>query len=150
MKRNSWNFLIDGLSLLVLLGLVWTGFLLHYVLPPGVRGGQGLRLWGWLRHDFGDIHYYLGWTMIALMVLHIVLHWRWVWATVRQFFGRGREKIRRRWRRVAAGVVLLVFLAVLLVGTLLWAKQQVEDSGGRGRGYRGGHWEHFEDQPGRR
>ena len=45
------NFVIDLISLLVLLALAATGLLLKYVLPPGSRGGRGLRLWGMDRHE---------------------------------------------------------------------------------------------------
>jgi len=71
MKRNTLNFWIDLISFLVMLCLIWTGFLIHYVLQRGTggeHGGQGLALWGLGRHDYGDIHYYLAPAMMGLMV----------------------------------------------------------------------------------
>jgi hypothetical protein len=48
MKRNSLNFVIDLAAFLNLLGLIFTGFIMEYILPPGTggcgrafRGGRG-------------------------------------------------------------------------------------------------------------
>lgn len=58
-RRNTLNFLVDLITLLVMLGVVTTGLLLRWVLPPSSRGGAGRTLWSWGRHDFGDLHFYL-------------------------------------------------------------------------------------------
>jgi hypothetical protein len=58
MKRNSLNLLVDAASMVALVSLVSTGLLMRFVLPPGSRGGAGLSLWGWTRHDWGDFHFY--------------------------------------------------------------------------------------------
>jgi hypothetical protein len=92
------NFIVDLVSFLALLGLVVTGSIIHWVLPPGTGGlGRELHsglgreqieeLLGMSRHDWGNIHLWLGITFIVLMAVHIVLHWGWISCYVRSLFG---------------------------------------------------------------
>ena len=89
MKRNTLNFVIDFLSFLVLLGMVFTGVVMKWILPPGSggrgrelhggRGGEHIKdLWGLTRHEWGEIHFYLAVGFVALMLVHIILHWGWI------------------------------------------------------------------------
>jgi len=87
MKRSSLNFIIDLVSFILLLGLACTGFIIKFILPPGsgghgFRGGRGTGeiklLWSMTRHQWGDIHFYLAIGFIALMAVHIILHWNWI------------------------------------------------------------------------
>lgn len=90
-------------------GLAGTGLLLAWRLPPGSRGGRGLSALGWGRHDWGDLHTWLAYAFLALIVVHLALHWRWFW----QIAAR-----KRRWPLllgVGGGLVLIVAMAVLPV-----------------------------------
>jgi hypothetical protein len=78
MKRNTINFWIDLLTFIVLFAKIWTGLLLHYVLPPGQGRGKALELWGLNRHEYGTIHFYLAISMITLVLIHVWLHWSWI------------------------------------------------------------------------
>ena len=100
MRKITVNFIIDMVSLIDLVCLVCTGIILEYVLPPG-SGGLGRELHegrgrepvkdflSMTRHEWGDIHFYLALAFIAMMVLHIVMHWGWIKAYFRNTFGRG-------------------------------------------------------------
>lgn len=108
---------------LVLCGLAGTGLLLSFRLPPGSRGGRGLSALGWGRHDWGDLHTWLAYGFLALMVLHLVLHWRWFW----QIAAR-----KRSWPLLAgfgAGLALVLVIVCLPVR---------DDDEGDGPGRRGG------------
>ena len=126
MKRNTWNFILDGMLLLLFGGLVWTGFLIHYILPPrhGHFRGTELLLWGWDRHDYGKIHFYLAITTLVLITAHLWLHWSWVCGTIRSLLGQGRLKSGRR---IIYGVIFLLILAAGIVGSLVWVNTQVEN-----------------------
>ena len=126
MKRNTWNFVIDVLTLVVFGGLAWIGFLIHYVLPPGHGqggGGRGLLLWGWNRHDYGLVHFYLALGMLLLVMVHLWLHWAWVCGTVAVLLGRSKAQYRRR---LIYGLIFLLLLTAGTAGTLIWANTQVE------------------------
>ena len=129
MTRNTFNFWIDALSLLVFLLLVLTGLLIYYVLPPcGNCAGASTScefeatLWGMGRHSYGTLHFYLSLTTIALMVLHAALHWSWLCQTATRLLG---------WKAIAPerqnlyGTVFLSTLILLLIALLYLAKLQV-------------------------
>jgi hypothetical protein len=87
--------------------LAATGLILAFRLPPGSRGGHGLGLLGWTRHDWGDLHTWLSYAAVALVVGHLALHARWLWIVASQ----------RRPARLAAGLALGL---VLPLAALLW------------------------------
>jgi hypothetical protein len=77
---RKWIPKIGNLGLwLLFCSLSGTGLMLAYRLPPGSRGGRGLSVLGWSRHDWGDLHKWLSFAFLALVVLHMILHWRWFW-----------------------------------------------------------------------
>jgi hypothetical protein len=89
MKRTTLNFVVDVVSFIALLGLIFTGSIIKFILPPGssglgreISGGRGRseikELWSMARHDWGDIHFYLAIAFVVLMAVHIILHWGWV------------------------------------------------------------------------
>jgi hypothetical protein len=39
------------------------------------------------RHEWGDIHFYLAVGFVALMVVHIILHWGWIKCYFKSLFG---------------------------------------------------------------
>jgi hypothetical protein len=87
--------------------LTGTGMLLAWRLPPGSRGGRGLSALGLDRHGWGDIHMWLGYAFGALILVHLAVHWRWLW----QFASR-----RRAWPMLAGlGLGLLLVVALILL-----------------------------------
>ena len=78
------NFVIDALMFLCMTAIAGLGFLMKYVLLPGrestIKYGRRveLSLFGLDRHDWGAIHLYLGFMLLALLVLHILLHWQMI------------------------------------------------------------------------
>jgi hypothetical protein len=89
--------------------LAGTGFLLAFRLPPGSQGGQGLAALGLSRHEWGEIHTWIGYVVVAAILLHLLLHWRWLW----QFAARRRAW--PLWLGLGAGIVLFATLALLPV-----------------------------------
>ncbi len=73
-----------------MLALTFTGYIMKYVLPPGTGGmgrishggsERGMRieeLWSMTRHEWGRIHFYLAGVFVVLMIIHIILHWKWI------------------------------------------------------------------------
>jgi len=130
--RTSTNFWLDVISLVVMVGLAATGGLIHFVLPAG--SSHFYDLFGWNRHDIGQVHFYLAEAAIGLLALHVLLHWSWVCCVVAKAVGR--ETPSRR-AQTTWGLVLLLGTAVFLVGGLWWASILVQktapEGGGRGR-----------------
>jgi uncharacterized protein DUF4405 len=89
MKKMTWNFIVDCGSFIAMLGLITTGSIIKFVLPPG-SGGRGSAMHGGHggehiksllslgRHDWGEIHFGFAVALVTLITIHIVLHFEWI------------------------------------------------------------------------
>ena len=130
MSKNRVNLVVDLLAYLAMAGLIATGIILHYRLPPHSRSDVMLGL---SRHEWGGIHFYVALFLLVLVVLHIILHWKWVTHTFGALFGgEGRPKPGAG----LGGATLLVVLGLVLAGLVAvsWVAPVSEGSGGEGHG----------------
>ncbi|RDV83278.1 DUF4405 domain-containing protein [Ammonifex thiophilus] len=95
MNRPKLNYLVDALLFLTGLGMAFTGFVRWLAFSSG--GGPHGRHWGQeqvflslTRHEWADIHRYLALVLVALVIVHIYLHWSWIVTMTRQIFGQER------------------------------------------------------------
>lgn len=140
MKRQILNFVIDSAALLVMLAMVATGFLLKWILPPGSRGGQGLRLWDMTRHDWGDLHFWLAVALCLLMLVHVLLHWSWVCTLVARL-ARGRSSggaVVAHSKQWLCGISFLIVCGLLVAGFLWMASTHTRRGDGSDERHRGG------------
>jgi hypothetical protein len=75
-NRSLANVFIDLAAALLFVAMVATGYILHFPLPPGTN--RTLSMWGLTRHQWGDIHYWISLALLAIVAIHLVLHWNWV------------------------------------------------------------------------
>jgi len=143
MRRNTLNFLIDAGLMLLMFGMIGTGLVMRFMLPPGTGGRHGeahRTLWGLGRHDWGDIHFWLAGAVAALLLVHVALHWAWVCGTARRFTACGEAPtgaLTSR-RRNLYGAGFLVLLAALFAGFVWIALASLETvPGGQDAGRRG-------------
>ncbi len=112
-KLNFTNDLILFLCMMLIIGI---GFIMNWVLPTGrevreVYGrGVELTLWGWDRHEWGELHFILGLVFLALLMLHLFLHWSFIKGTFRSY-------IKNKWLRIT---VTVIFLCVGLGSLSSW------------------------------
>jgi len=128
------NFLIDVFLFLVMAAVGGIGLLMKYRLVSGEErweiygSNPELFLWGLGRHQWGDLHLILGYVFWALLVFHILLHWR-------QITGIFRKLVPGRAGRacLVSGLVLvsLFLLAFAFVGPIEVAGTR--EAGGRHR-----------------
>jgi len=98
--------LLNALLWLVFCSMAGTGLLLAFRLPPGSQGGRGLSAWGLSRHEWGDLHTWLSYGFLALILTHLALHWRWFWQVAAR---------KKRWPLLlgfGAGLALLLALTL--------------------------------------
>ncbi len=120
------NRIVDFLLWIALCLMLATGFILRYRLPPGSRGGRGLSIWDWSRHDWGDLHAWLAYTVCAMVLIHLILHWRWLMTAA--------------WPRVKWPVVAGLLAGILLALSAWYVPVQQgsdaeHDGPGRGQGW---------------
>ena len=70
------NLLVDTVAAARLTAMVGTGYILWFALPPGTNRTHSL--WGLLRHQFGAVHFWISVTLLAVLAIHVALHWRWL------------------------------------------------------------------------
>lgn len=100
MRRATLNFLVDILGFVVFLFLAGTGVIIKYILEPGTGGGRrGGRGGGEIetflslrRHEWGTVHFWIAAIFIVIIIVHIVLHYKWIKAYLQSVFFEGRNK----------------------------------------------------------
>lgn len=135
-NKSKTNFVIDALMFLFMMAIAGIGFFMKFILIPGkerwVKYGRNVELYlfGMDRHEWGTIHLILGLTLLGLLVLHIVLHWKMILNLYRCLIGSHIA------RKIIASVFIIACL-ILLISPLI-IKLEVQELGrGEGRGQHG-------------
>ncbi len=134
MRRTTLNFAVEIVTFLAALGMIATGLIVRWVLPPG--SGSRRELWSLTRHEWGDVHFWLAVGLVVLAVVHIALHWNWVCAVAGRWVGRrgNPDTHRDRIRRNAYGAALLVVIFAGLAAFVWIAQSSVVENSGAGLG----------------
>ena len=110
MKKSDWQYLIDSLLFINIIGIVIIGFLLGLVIPEGPSVAESSKyFFGLHRHDWGHIHFYLSIAFTVLVIIHLIFSWKWIKAKAKQIF-------KNVWR---TSLIIILFLA-LLTPLLFW------------------------------
>ncbi len=113
MKRNKLNPVVDLLAGVLLLGMIATGFILWFPLPPGT--GTTYYLWGLTRYSWGAVHAWISVLLLSVLLVHVVLHWTWMLTVIsRRVTGSAASPKQSR----QIGILTIVVLCVcgLLLG----------------------------------
>jgi len=133
MSKPKLFFFIDALMFLCLMAIAGLGFLMKYVLLPGrerwAKYGRNVDLYwlGWDRHDWGQIHLYLALIFLALLVLHIILHWQQIIGLYAKFISNAKTRTR-------VTMVFVILVVLLLSFPFLITPDVVERGRGPGSG----------------
>jgi hypothetical protein len=84
MNRGTLNLVIDLMAAFCLLAMMATGYILRFPLPPTTNRTH--ELWRMSRHEWGSIHSWASLVLVAILVTHVILHWEWLFATIRRRF----------------------------------------------------------------
>ncbi len=108
MKKSDWQYLVDTLLFLSIAGITLIGFLMGLVIPKGPTAPESSKYFlGLHRHQWSNIHFYLSIAFVILVIIHLILSWKWIKSKSQQIF-------KKRWNMAliftALASVLLVFL----------------------------------------
>ena len=115
MDKPKINFIIDALMFLCLMAMAGLGFLMKYVLLPGrqarAKYGRNVELtWlGWDRHDWGEIHLYLAFLLLAILTVHLILHWKMILGLFAKLIPNPRLRPRIAFAFLIITLLLLYF-----------------------------------------
>ena len=94
MKKWVWNYIL--FIFLFLLGLcqVISGLVLWLALSSGagLKGAKGQgdidtgSFLSWTRHEWIDFHDWTALALIVVVVIHLILHWKWIIYTTKKVF----------------------------------------------------------------
>ena len=111
MKKSDWQYLVDTLLFLCIVGIVFIGFMMGLVIPKGPKAAESAKYFlGLHRHQWGNIHFYLSIAFTVLVIIHLILSWKWIKAKARQVF-------KGRWDTA----LILTAIASILVLFLFWS-----------------------------
>ncbi len=115
MSKGKWNFIIDAIMFVLMAAIAGLGLLIKYVLLPGterwIKYGRSVDLtfWGLDRHDWGRIHLILALVLVALLALHIILHWNLTVCLFKNLISGKKSRIFSTIFLVVITVVLVIF-----------------------------------------
>ena len=73
-KINYWIDVLAGISFVI---VAITGLVLFFKFPSG-QGTGSLSLWNLTKFQWTNLHNYSGIILIIIVLLHLILHWRWI------------------------------------------------------------------------
>jgi hypothetical protein len=103
-KRSFWLYWVDVALFGVLMAIAATALIMEWVVPAPegaedavANAAAAAATWlGWNRHDWGELHSKFGFAFLALVIVHLGLHWAWIVAST-------ARRLRRRVQPVADG-----------------------------------------------
>ena len=92
MRKWVKNYILFFIMFLAAILQALSGFILWLVIPHGAgyRGGRGLGLTDstflWSRDTWIDLHDWTAVALLALLIIHLILHWKWIVYTTKKSF----------------------------------------------------------------
>ena len=126
LNKKQVNAAVDALSFAAFLLVTSTGVVLRYILPRGSGdiAGRGTgrmaaektvaTIWGMTRAQWGDIHFWLSVILMAVLAVHLFVHWQWIACVIK---GKKKEESGIRAALGFIGLICLVVFAVVPVLT---------------------------------
>lgn len=117
MNRTIANIIIDIVAAFLFLGMIATGYILRFPLPPG--SNKTLSLWGYTRHQWGDVHFWISMGLLAVSVVHLVLHWNWIVTVI----GKRCHLVKTAHPSLVRSGILTGGIVILAITLFAWTAQ---------------------------
>lgn len=115
MNKSKLNFIIDIFMFICMTLIASIGFLIKFILIPGRESWEiygknvDLLLFGMDRHQWGTIHLYIAFILLALLVLHIFLHWKMIVGLYHKLITSPKIRKISFWIFMSVFIFLIVF-----------------------------------------
>jgi len=94
-SKSKLNFVVDAMILLAFLAAAVSGIVLLTQPHGGYQGGRnpnfGQTVLLLSRDGWNDVHVWGSLAMIAGIVVHLALHWRWIVCMAKRFIATGER-----------------------------------------------------------
>ncbi len=123
MKKSEINFIIDAFMFLLMSLLIGLGLLIKYILLPNkevwlvYQQNVELTFLGLDRHQWGTIHLIIALILIALLIFHIILHWKQIVCIYKRMLLNRGLRIVLTISFVGISAVLILFSFLIMVET---------------------------------
>jgi hypothetical protein len=108
MKKSDWQYLLDALLFLSVVGIALIGLLMGLVIPKGPTAPESTKYFlGLHRHQWSNIHFYLSIAFVVFVTIHILLSWKWIKSKSQKIF---KERWKTALISMAIASVLIIFL----------------------------------------
>ncbi len=107
MKKKPLKFIVDILLFIDMSSIAVLGILLGLVIPKGRVHPSKKYFLGLHRHEWGDIHFYLSFFLLLLLVFHIWFNWTRMTQSTKHYFGN-------HWKNCLWGISGAWILVLLL------------------------------------
>ncbi len=118
------NFWLDAALLVLFLVIAWELSILRLAFPKG--SGEHWRLLGHTAGDWQDLAFNTFCVFAAGIVVHVMLHWPWIVATIQTKLLRVKAT-RDDGSQTMIGVGLLIVIIHILAGGILWARWAITE-----------------------
>ncbi|RJR41290.1 MAG: DUF4405 domain-containing protein [Deltaproteobacteria bacterium] len=115
MDKAKLRFVIQALMFLCLVALAGVGLLMEFVLIPGrekiVKYGRNVKLsfLGLDRNGWGELHLYIAFIFLALLAIHLSLHWKKIVALYEKTIPDQKRRNIIAWAFLLISVILIYF-----------------------------------------
>jgi len=86
MNKSKINYVVDFLAFVSFFIVSLTGIIIKFFIPGGVRQGRFQEFLGIQKGIWVEIHDWVGFLLIILVVIHIILHWDWIVCMTKNIF----------------------------------------------------------------
>jgi hypothetical protein len=76
MRKITINAIVDIIMVIAFVPTIISGVVLYGILPEGGRFSGRAVFWGLTRNQWTGMHDVWGFVLAALIVLHLLLHWK--------------------------------------------------------------------------
>jgi hypothetical protein len=85
------NYLIDFVLTTLFFVVAGTGLFMYLFIPSGIPRGRYVVYMGLTKATWIWLHSRAGILVVLLVVVHLILHWKWIVCTTKSFFKKGKK-----------------------------------------------------------